>query len=179
VVVSGTNLVGRAVIEAANSARGIVNLHTGISPYVKGGPNCTNWCLAENKLHWIGNTIMWLDLGIDTGAIIATEQAPLDGTESLEALHFGVVEHAHGLYTRAVASIAAGLRVPRIPQDSIATGRTYYNYQWSGAAMLRAYYNFRRHYRPEAFSSSEFRDESRRLRLISLEQPADPPAVNA
>jgi len=46
-IVSGTNLVGKKVIEAAEKRKGILNLHTGISPYIKGGPNCTNWCLAN------------------------------------------------------------------------------------------------------------------------------------
>ena len=101
VVVSGTNLVGRRVVEAAQEGMGIVNLHTGISPYVKGGPNCTNWCLAKNWFHLIGNTIMWLDLGIDTGHIIATEQTYLTGEESLLDLNLGVINHAHDKYLMA------------------------------------------------------------------------------
>ncbi len=42
IAVSGTNLVKSALIREAESRGGMVNLHTGISPYVKGGPNCTN-----------------------------------------------------------------------------------------------------------------------------------------
>jgi methionyl-tRNA formyltransferase len=150
VVVSGTNLVGSRVIEAASRRRGIVNLHTGLSPYVKGGPNCTNWCLARGWFHLIGNTVMWLDRGIDTGHLIATELTPLTGDESLDDLHFKVMEHAHDLYVRCLRAIASGAPVPRLPQSSIAEGRTFYTAEWNAIAMARAYANFRLRYRPSA-----------------------------
>lgn len=147
VVVSGTNIVGREIIALAGSRKGIVNLHTGISPYVKGGPNCTNWCLAERAFHLIGNTVMWLDAGIDSGKIIATERTPLSGRETLPQLHLKVMEHAHGLYVRAIRRIATGASVPAIPQDRIAPGRTYTAAEWDALAMLKARAAFSRHYR--------------------------------
>src|SRR5205814_4677043 len=138
VVVSGTNLVGRAVIEAAQRHGGIVNLHTGISPYVKGSPNCTNWCLATGQFEKIGNTVMWLDPGIDSGDLIATERTPLDGRESLHDLHWKVMEHGHDLYRRCVEAIAGGRPVARVPQRSIAEGHTYYRADWSALPMIAA-----------------------------------------
>jgi folate-dependent phosphoribosylglycinamide formyltransferase PurN len=150
VVVSGTNLVGARIIEAASRRRGVVNLHTGLSPYVKGGPNCTNWCLAQGWFHLIGNTVMWLDRGIDTGHLIATELTPLAGDEGLDDLHFKVMEHAHDLYVRCLRAIAEGRPVPRVPQASIAEGRTFYTAEWGPLAMARAYANFRLRYRPSA-----------------------------
>ena len=156
VVVSGTNLVGKPVIAAAQAPgrRGIVNLHTGISPYIKGGPNCTNWCLSTGQFHLIGSTVMWLDPGIDTGAIIATERAPLTGSESLGELHWKVMEHAHDLYRRAVVAIDQGLPVGNVPQKQLAEGRTFYTAQWTGRAMARAYVNFRLRFNPRALHSS-------------------------
>lgn len=172
VVVSGTNIIGSAIIEKASRRLGIVNLHTGLSPYIKGGPNCTNWCLAENAFHLIGNTVMWLDRGIDTGAVIATEQTPLSGSETLSDLHWKVMNHAHDLYVRSIACIAAGRTVARIPQAGIAEGTTYYTADWGFLAMMRATINFCRRYRPASFQSAEFRERTRQLRLISL-----PPSV--
>lgn len=156
IIVSGTNLVGRRVIAAASNKIGVVNLHTGISPYVKGGPNCTNWCLAEGTFHLIGNTVMWLDPGIDTGNIIATEQTPLAGGETLSELHWKVMEHAHSLYVKAVGKLARGEPVPSIPQDSIGAGKTFYNADWDVRAMLRALHNFKRLY-PTHFTDAEGR----------------------
>jgi Formyl transferase len=125
VAVSGTNLVGSAVIEASARGGGIVNLHTGISPQVKGGPNCTNWCLARGWFDLIGNTVMWLDAGIDSGNLIATERTRLTGDEDLAELHWKVMEHAHGLYARAIGAIGAGRPVPDVPQDEVGRGPTF------------------------------------------------------
>jgi methionyl-tRNA formyltransferase len=147
VAVSGTNIVGPDVIEAAERAQGIVNLHTGISPYVKGGPNCTNWCLARGWFHLVGNTVMWLDAGVDSGNLIATEATALDGRESLEELHWKVMEHAHNLYVRSIAAIARGDQVASVPQSEVGDGRTFTNADWSAVEMLRARWNFARHYR--------------------------------
>jgi methionyl-tRNA formyltransferase len=163
VAVSGTNLVGEAVIEAAARGRGIVNLHTGISPQVKGGPNCTNWCLARGWFHLIGNSVMWLDPGIDSGNLIATERTPLTGNEDLEELHWKVMQHAHGLYVRAIGAIASGRPVPEVPQDRIGRGTTFYNDDWTALQMLWARWNFARRYAMEVSAGAE------RVSLVRLE----------
>jgi methionyl-tRNA formyltransferase len=168
VVVSGTNLVGRPVIQAAQRHGGIVNLHTGISPYVKGSPNCTNWCLATGQFEKIGNTVMWLDPGIDSGDLIATERTPLQGNESLIDLHWKVMEHGHDLYRRCVQAIATGGAVSRVPQQAIAEGHTYYRADWSALPMLAARWNYRRHWRPEYFAQTEVGTRLRELRLVEL-----------
>ncbi len=163
--VSGTNLVGKKVINAAEK---IINLHTGISPYVKGGPNCTNWCLAKNWFYLIGNTIMWLDAGIDSGKIIATEQTPLDGNETLFELHWKVMQHAHDLYVRTVRQIAKGEQVSSVPQDSISPGALFYTADWDFIEMRNALKNFRRNY-PKYFADAEKREKmSAELKLVSL-----------
>lgn len=157
VIVSGTNMVGRRILEMAAHGIGAVNLHTGLSPYIKGGPNCTNWCLAEGSFHLIGNTVMWLDPGIDSGNIIASEQTNLTGRETLSELHWKVMEHAQAMYVSVVAKLARGEWVPSVPQDSIGSGKTYYSIDWDLQAMLNARYNFKNQYR------TYFTDPSRQL----------------
>jgi folate-dependent phosphoribosylglycinamide formyltransferase PurN len=170
IVVSGTNLVGKKIISMTSQKMGMVNLHTGISPYVKGGPNCTNWCLAEKSFHLIGSTVMWLDAGIDTGNIIATEQAPLDGRETLDELHWKVMEHAHDLYVRVIAKLARGETLPSVPQDSIGSGRTFYNADWGGRAMLKARLNFNRHYAPFLTDAEVRRARASGLTLLPISE---------
>jgi methionyl-tRNA formyltransferase len=164
VAVSGTNLVGESVIDAAARRRGIVNLHTGISPFVKGGPNCTNWCLARGWFHLIGNSVMWLDCGIDSGNLIASERTPLTGNENVEELHWKVMQHAYDLYVRAIAAIAADRPVPDVPQDLIGRGTTFYNADWTALQMLRARWNFVRRYAREAPAA-----QGKDLSLVELE----------
>jgi len=129
IVVSGTSLIKQKMLSLKPSV-GILNLHTGLSPYVKGGPNCTNWCIANGKFHLIGNTIMWIDAGIDSGNIVTTEFTELTGDENLEQLHLKVMEHAHDLYLRAINSVSEG-KTSSVQQTSIAEGNTYYNKDWT------------------------------------------------
>lgn len=168
VVVSGTNLVGKKIIEAAQKRSGIVNLHTGISPYVKGGPNCTNWCLAKNWFHLIGNTIMWLDLGIDTGNIIATEQTMFDGSETLFDLHWKVMQHAHEIYAESVARIADGKEVRSVPQKSIGEGNHFNSVDWNVFAMRSALDNFRHNYKNYFAEQEKHRKLSAELQLFPV-----------
>ena len=146
VLVSGTDLLKRSTLERFGTR--VMNLHTGISPYIKGGPNCTNWALTLGEFDLIGNTIMWIDPGIDSGAIIATERTPLTGRESLLELHLKVIEHAHDLYSRAVQAFAAGKDLPAVPQSSVAEGRLFLSREWNGQAIVRAAFNHRFRYRP-------------------------------
>lgn len=150
VVVSGTNLLRTPLIEQIALRGRIMNLHTGISPYLKGGPNCTNWALALGRFDLIGSTIMWLDRGIDTGNIIATEQVPLSGRERLGELHLSVMEHAHDLYARCYARAVAGKALPSVPQATIGPGLLRLSRDWTATRMLRALANFHLRYRPGA-----------------------------
>lgn len=168
VIVSGTNLVGKKIIKAAQKRSGIVNLHTGISPYVKGGPNCTNWCLAKNWFHLIGNTVMWLDLGIDTGNIIATEQTPLDGNETMFDLHWKVMEHAHEIYVKSIWRIGEGKSVPSVRQKSVAEGNHFNSVDWNALQMRNALNNFRHNYKNYFADAETHRKLSADLELFPV-----------
>lgn len=128
ILVSGTRLIKEKLLKV-NPNIGILNLHTGLSPYIKGGPNCTNWCLATKQFEFIGNTVMWIDLGIDTGNILTNERAKFTGSESLAEIHLKVMDQAHDLYIRSILSISDGRR-QNVKQNSISEGKTYYTKEW-------------------------------------------------
>lgn len=142
ILVSGTRLIKEKMFEIQPSI-GILNLHTGLSPYVKGGPNCSNWCIANQEFHLIGNTIMWIDKGIDTGHILTTETTPLTGDESFQELHLKVMNHAHDLYLNAIKFLHAG-KHQSIPQSNIAAGKTYYTKEWTLAQKFKLLRNFKK-----------------------------------
>jgi methionyl-tRNA formyltransferase len=142
IIVSGTRLVKEQMLSIKPSI-GILNLHTGLSPYIKGGPNCTNWCIATEQYHLIGNTIMWIDIGIDTGNILTTEFTKIFGKETLEQLHVEVMNHAHDLYIKAITFLAQGNK-NSIKQSSIAKGKTYYSKDWTLKAKINLVRNFHR-----------------------------------
>lgn len=144
-IVSGTNLLRQPIIDRLGSHGCVMNLHTGISPYIKGGPNCTNWCLAIDRPDLIGNTIMWIDAGIDSGRLIATEATPLTGTRTLIELHLRVMEHAHNLYLRAIGHAMAGSTLPAIDQATLPDHHLFYTRDWTFKSMLAARRHFIRH----------------------------------
>lgn len=159
ILISGTDLLRHATLEQLSAK--VMNLHTGISPYIKGGPNCANWALALGEFDLIGNTVMWIDAGIDSGAIIATERTSLNGSESLPQIHVKVMEHAHELYCRAIQRFTQGEPLPAVPQCEIGEGRLFYTRQWDSLAMLRAVANY--HFRYKPFSVRD-------IRLIGIDE---------
>ena len=157
VAVSGTRIVKSKMLSQAPTGK-ILNLHTGLSPYVKGGPNCTNWCLAEQKIHLIGNTVMWIDEGIDSGNLIGTEFTPLQGDEDLNELQIKVMQHAHDLYVRCIDKAMRG-EAKNVDQNSICKGTTYFSRQWTSAKTRAAVQNFNQSYR------NVFEGDLQKLRL--------------
>lgn len=166
VVVSGTNLLKPPLIERIHRTGKVMNLHTGISPYVKGGPNCTNWCLALGRFDLIGNTVMWIDAGIDSGNLIATERTPLTGDESLAQIHIAVMDHAHALCARCVKLILDGAETSNVPQAEIGPGTLYRLRDWTPERILWAVWNHARHYGKDTVN----RADRTRVLLVSPTQ---------
>jgi len=147
VIVSGTNLLKAPLIEKILESGKVVNLHTGISPYIKGGPNCTNWCLSLGEFRLIGNSVMWLGAGIDSGNLIATERTVLNGHESLATLHFKVMEHAHDLYLRCIYLLVHNRNVPSVRQSDFPIQRLFLTREWNTMAKVSGLFNFYLHFK--------------------------------
>ncbi len=144
IVVSGTGLVKEAFL-CLPVEIGIMNLHTGLSPYVKGGPNCTNWCIANNEWHLIGNTIMWINAGIDTGNIITSETNDVSNCTSLYKVHLNVMEHAHDLYVKAINYVLKN-EPPfiSIPQQELGEGNLFLTKMWTSEAKKQLLLNWKK-----------------------------------
>ena len=131
IIVSGTSLIKEPLLSIPVTI-GIINLHTGLSPYVKGGPNCTNWCIVNNDWHLVGNTIMWINAGIDSGNIITSETIDIRMTASLLEAQRKVMEHAHELYISVLHYL---LNTPppyiSVGQSTLASGKIFYTKMWT------------------------------------------------
>jgi len=131
IVVSGTGLVKGSLLNIPAKI-GIVNLHTGLSPYVKGGPNCTNWCIANNDWHLVGNTIMWINSGIDSGNIITSETIDINNAPNFFEAHKIVMDHAHELYVRAIEYLMnSEPPFNSVAQSSIGKGKLFLTKMWN------------------------------------------------
>lgn len=67
VVVNGTRIISKKVLEAVNCK--FINSHAGITPAYR-GVHGAYWALANNDRENAGVTVHFIDSGIDTGAII-------------------------------------------------------------------------------------------------------------
>ncbi len=164
ILVSGTRLVKEKMF-LVNPSIGILNLHTGLSPYIKGGPNCTNWCVATGQYHLIGNTIMWIDKGIDSGNIFSTAFTPLQNINSLSQLHIAVMEHAHDLYLQSIEQISKQ-KLQNVKQTEIANGKTFYNKEWGLVQKIKLVTNFK-HFR-KAVANGDVIKMQKSIKVISL-----------
>jgi len=114
IIVSGTSLIKRGLIDIASEGR-IINLHTGLAPYKRGGP-CTFWCLYNEELEHLGATVHFLTAGIDSGDIILSERmrdiASGDNEATLDAK---VVKLGTSLMTEAISRYIDG-ELKGVPQ---------------------------------------------------------------
>lgn len=166
-IVSGTNLLRQPLIDRLSDSGPVMNLHTGISPFIKGGPNCTNWCLAIDRPDLIGNTIMWIDAGIDSGRLITTEATPIQGVSTLTDLHLRVMEHAHDLYMRAIERFVAGSPLPAIDQSELPDHRLFLTRDWTAGRMVAAQRHFSR-YTARQFAQAATRAPYRLIPMLPL-----------
>lgn len=137
IVVSGTRMIKAPVFEI-QPPRGLLNLHTGISPIYKGGPNCTLWCLANGEPGFIGSTIHILDPGIDSGDIVASARVNVEAFDTAGTLVCKAVAIGHSLYADVVGALAAGASLRPVPQAMLGEGRTYLTREWGLRPTARA-----------------------------------------
>ena len=137
IAVSGTKIVKAPIFDIA-PPRGLLNLHTGISPFYKGGPNCTLWCLAQGEPQFIGATLHTLDPGIDTGSIFITQQVEIEEDDTAATLVCKAVALGHDLYERVLSAMARGQVLEAVPQRDLGEGRTFYTREWNVLHLARA-----------------------------------------
>lgn len=115
VCVNGTNLLREPMLTLASQIPlGIVNLHTGLSPYTRGG-NCNLFALLEGHPEWVGVTIHYIDAGIDSGDLIKTAQVQMSPFDLYDHVDMRTFRLGNDLLVNAVKDLKAG-RSKRVPQ---------------------------------------------------------------
>ncbi len=168
ILVSGTRILKKDLLAEIMPIAKIMNLHTGISPYIKGGPNCTNWCLADDLFHLIGNTVMWINEGIDSGNIIATERTRFNGNETLGEIHLKVMEHAHDLYIRAVQKVEEGHELNSVNQKNIGEGKLFLTKRWTPKKKKALLQNIQNNRFSKVVHSIHYQKKANEINLIEL-----------
>ena len=121
IVVFGTRLLRDPWFQLA--PRGAINLHTGLSPYYRGG-HSTFFCLYNDEPQYIGATIHRLDAGIDSGEILLTGRPAIEAGDTLYTLECKVIVLGTDLMLEALRRIERDAIQP-VPQWT--NGWLYYS----------------------------------------------------
>lgn len=130
VCVNGTNLLRKPMLALAPGIPlGVINMHTGLSPYARGG-NCNLHMLIEGRPEYVGVTIHHVDPGIDSGDIILTGRPDLDALDTFETIELKNWRLGVDLMVEAVRRLAAGRaeRVKQWEEGRLFLRRTGYAY---------------------------------------------------
>ncbi len=131
VLVNGTNLLREPMLALQPALPlGIVNLHTGLSPYARGG-NCNLWVLLEEHPEWVGVSVHHIDPGIDSGDLLRTAQTPIEAEDSYAAIDLKTFRFGFDLLLEELRRLVAGtaLRVPQWEGGRLYLRRTGYVYE--------------------------------------------------
>ncbi len=93
---------------------GCVNIHASLLPAYRGAAPI-NWAIIRGEQE-TGDTIMQMDAGMDTGAILMQERVPIGPHDTAGALTEKLSALGAKLITRALPLIASGKLTP-VPQD--------------------------------------------------------------
>jgi folate-dependent phosphoribosylglycinamide formyltransferase PurN len=115
ICVNGTNLLRAPMLGLRPRLRhGIINLHTGLSPYSRGG-NCNMFMLLEGHPELVGLTVHYIDEGIDSGDIIVTARPAMNPDDNFYQLEAKVFRLGIDLMLACVDQAAKG-HAPREKQ---------------------------------------------------------------
>ena len=99
---------------------GCLNVHTSLLPKYRGAAPI-QWAIADGEPE-TGVTIMKMDAGLDTGAILSTHRTPILPTDDSQILHDRLAQLGAELLIETISTFVAG-RIS--PQAQPAEGSTY------------------------------------------------------
>ena len=131
ICVNGTNLIREPLLSQTTELQfGAINLHTGLSPYSRGG-NCNLFMLLEDKPQLMGATVHYIDAGIDSGDIVASVQPDLQHDDPYEYIEAKIFIAGFDVMLACIEKIISG-RAPRVKQwesGKLFLQRTGYRYE--------------------------------------------------
>ena len=111
-VIGWTRLLGPALLQLPRL--GCVGFHASLLPRYRGRAP-VNWAIINGEKE-TGNTMFFLDKGVDTGDIIAQRRIPIAVDDSCATLYRKVADSAIGMLRENLPLLKQG-RAPRVAQD--------------------------------------------------------------
>lgn len=112
VVASYGQILSKSLLDIPR--HGCVNLHASILPQYRGASPIQSAILAGEKES--GVSLMQMDIGLDTGAVIAVEKIPIGSDETAGELHDRLAQIAAVLISDWIERLATG-QYNAVPQD--------------------------------------------------------------
>lgn len=131
ILVNGTQLLREPILSLRPMIRhGIVNLHTGLSPYSRGA-NCNLYMVLEGHPELVGVTVHHIDPGIDSGDIIRSAQVPMEPDDTFETIDVRSFDLGIDLLLQGARDLVEGraLRVRQWEEGKLFLQRTGYHYE--------------------------------------------------
>jgi methionyl-tRNA formyltransferase len=98
---------------------GCINIHASLLPRYRGAAPIT-WAIVRGETE-AGNTIMQMDAGMDTGAMLLQERIPIDPKDTAGTLTEKLSKQGAKMIVAALPVIAAGTLTPTAQDSSQAT----------------------------------------------------------
>jgi methionyl-tRNA formyltransferase len=96
-------------------ARGCINVHASLLPKYRGAAPI-NWAVARGETS-TGVTIMKMDVGMDTGPILLTREAPISGEDTAQTMYDKLSRLGAEALSEALVRLHEGT-LPETPQDN-------------------------------------------------------------
>jgi len=90
---------------------GCLNVHTSLLPKYRGAAPIQTAILNDDTE--TGVTIMKMDAGLDTGAILSTERTPIEATDNAQTLHDRLAKIGAALLVKTIPDYVAGRIAPQ------------------------------------------------------------------
>jgi folate-dependent phosphoribosylglycinamide formyltransferase PurN len=164
VLVFGTGLLKRPLIDTFPGR--ILNIHLGLSPYYRGaGTNF--WPLVNGEPEYCGATIHVLDIGVDTGPILAHVRPEIASGDGPHDIGNKTIAAAAAMLADA-ARLHARQPLEGVPQAG--EGRVYKRADFNAGAVRQLYANFERGMIDDYLRNKVSRDSA--VPIVALEQVA-------
>jgi hypothetical protein len=137
IIAYGCSLIKPPLIQAFPGR--LINVHLGLSPYYRGsGTNF--WPLVNNEPEYVGATFMYMDEGIDTGAIIHQIQADYCWGDTPAQIGNRLIKTMARVYSELILNFDALQEMPQLKKSD--TDRYYSKTHFTLESVKTLYQNF-------------------------------------
>ena len=121
VFVASTGMLRKPLLEAC--ACPVVNYHSGVNPAYR-GINGGYFALANGEPEHFGVTLHLVDLGVDTGPILATNRIPVAANDNMQTYMTLMAAKSQDLVVETMARVLAGDTNP-LPPSTLPSNQYY------------------------------------------------------